>query len=212
MSNVKSLKRAASGTPFVVRRFDLTRLEGLSRAALDLHLDLYAGYVKQLNALQEQLQELPAKSPLEPADRLRRDGLTRRLAFEYNGMILHELFFEQLDGGARERRPRLREDLQVVLDAQYGGFDGWCEDLGQLAETRGVGWVVCGRHSSTGRVGNFWIDEHHLGLPAGMRPLLVLDLWEHAWLPDFSPADRRRYFQVLIDNTDWSVVEARIEG
>lgn len=211
MSAAQQQSATTTLVDYPTRKFAFAAVEGISRAALDLHLDLYAGYVKQLNVLQTQLIGLHLQAKLNDAERLRKDGLVRRLAFEHNGVALHELFFEQLDGEQRAARPASRSDFMTAIDATHGGFDGWLRDIGQLAETRGVGWVVSGWHPGSRRLLNFWIDEHHLGVPVGMVPLVVFDLWEHAYLLDFAPADRKRYLQVLLSNTDWQVIEARCQ-
>jgi Fe-Mn family superoxide dismutase len=194
---------------FAAREFELRRVEGLSRKALDLHLELYGGYVKQVNGLQAQVANLARKPKLSEADLLQKDGLVRRLAFEFNGMVLHEMFFEQLHGLRGTPAPSASSTLMEAMDNSFAGFDGWRNDIEQLAEIRGVGWVVSARHETSNRLTNFWVTEHHLGLPAGMRLIAVFDLWEHAYLLDFAPAARRDYIAVLFDNLDWSVIEAR---
>jgi Fe-Mn family superoxide dismutase len=185
-----------------LRNFDLSRVQGLSKKAIDLHLSLYKGYVENFNKLIEQMpQSAAAASPLEV------DGYARRFAFEYNGVVLHELFFESLAG---QRRP-LSEDgaFAQALGADFGDFEGWKKSVGTLAKTRGVGWVLTVRNRSSQRLHNCWIDLHQLSVPANSDVLFTLDLWEHAFMLDFTPAQRADYTKTILDNIDWSVIEAR---
>jgi len=193
--------------PFAVRSFNLRDVEGLSQAALNLHLDLYHGYVEQVNALLEVL--VPQKSA-RSAPALTHEAAVRRFPFEYNGMVLHELFFEQLSG-AKGEAPGQQGPFGKALTHTFGGFDRWRKDLETLAATRGVGWVMAVREKSGGAVYNTWVEEHQLGTTAGNDVLFVLDLWEHAYLFDFSPKERSEYLQVVFDNVDWTVVEARLQ-
>lgn len=191
---------------FEIRSFNLRDVKGLSQAALNLHLDLYHGYVEQVNALLEVLQpqEAPSQTPA-----LTREAAVRRFPFEYNGMVLHELFFEQLSG-VKGRPPHERGPLGEAVGHAFGGFDGWRKDFEKLAATRGVGWVMTVREKSGGTLYNTWIDEHQWGTTAGTDVIFLLDVWEHAYLLDFSPKQRSDYLQAVFDNVDWSVVESRM--
>lgn len=177
------------------REFNLGSVEGLSRRALELHLGLYRGYVDKVNEL---LADAPSHDP---------DARARRMGFEWNGMVLHELFFETLRGPGREPDPR--GVFAEALDEHFGGFDGWRRDVTALAGLRGIGWVAAVRDPANGSLFNVWFDEHQLGTPAGVQFLFVLDLWEHAWLLDYKPAERDAYVDAVLRNTDWPAVDAR---
>ncbi len=191
---------------FEIRSFNLRDVKGLSQTALNLHLDLYHGYVEQVNTLLEVLQpqESPSRTPA-----LTREAAVRRFPFEYNGMVLHELFFEQLSG-SKGRPPHEQGPLGQAVGHAFGGFDGWREDFEKLAATRGVGWVMTVRERTGGTLYNTWIDEHQWGTTAGTDVVFLLDVWEHAYLLDFSPKQRSDYLQAVFDNVDWSVVESRM--
>jgi len=192
---------------FEIRSFNLRDVKGLSQAALNLHLDLYHGYVEQVNTLLEVLQphESPSRAPA-----LTREAAVRRFPFEYNGMVLHELFFEQLSG-SNGRPPHEQGPLGQAVGHAFGGLDGWRKDFEKLAATRGVGWVMTVREKSGGTLYNTWVDEHQWGTTAGTEVIFLLDVWEHAYLLDFSPKQRGDYLQAVFDNVDWSVVEARMK-
>ena len=184
---------------YQVRPFDLTAVKGLSKKAIDLHLGLYKGYVDNLNKLLEQNSK--GGSPLVT------DGYNRRFAFEYNGVKLHELFFEQLAG--KRRQPLTDSDWVEALKEDFGDFNGWKSKIETLATTRGVGWVLTLRERGTSRLHNFWVDLHHLHMPADSQIVFALDLWEHAFLTDFTPAQKADYVKTVLENVDWAIVEQR---
>lgn len=187
---------------YEVRTFDLSGVQGLSKKAIDLHLGLYKTYVEQLNKLLEQSpQQAAGNAPLEL------DGYNRRFAFEFNGVALHELFFEQLVG--KHRQPRSDGALVEALHEDYGDFTGWRASVEALAKTRGVGWVLTLRERGEERLHNCWVDLHHLHMPANCDVVFALDLWEHAFMLDFTPAQRTDYVKIILDNVDWAVVERR---
>jgi Fe-Mn family superoxide dismutase len=193
--------------PYTVREFDLTAVTGLSPRAIELHLGLYAGYVANLNTLlSEQREAFPepgaAAVPLDLASH------ARRFAFEYNGVVLHELFFDAL-GAPGGNSPDKGGALAEAAERTFGGLTQWKQHAAALAELRGIGWVVCVRERTTNRLYNAWIDLHHLSVPANTDIVLALDLWEHAYMLDFAPAQRSTYFDTLWDSVDWSKVESR---
>src|ERR1700704_1693991 len=112
---------------FEVRSFDLSEVVGLSKYALDTHLLLYEGYVKETNVLLARLNEMAQSEDTSPGQQLQFDGLVRRFAFERNGMVLHELFFDSL-GGSASKPPQTGVFMEAA-DTSYGGFDGWKRDI-----------------------------------------------------------------------------------
>jgi Fe-Mn family superoxide dismutase len=202
---------SSSGGQAIYRpvEYKFAHVEGLSRKALDLHLELYKGYVKQLNAVEGRIADLATKEKLGDAERLQKEALMHRHAFEFNGMLLHELFFEQLDGDPAGAAPMLGSPLAEAIDTSFPGLDAWRNDIFRLAETRGIGWVICVQRADDKRLSNFWVSEHQVGMPATPRPIVVFDLWEHAYLLDFSPSARLNYVATLFRNLDWSVLDRR---
>jgi superoxide dismutase, Fe-Mn family len=197
---------AAEG-PYTAREFDLTAVTGLSPRAIELHLGLYAGYVTNLNKLLAE-QRAAYPEPGEAATPLDLASHARRFAFEYNGVILHELFFEAL-GAPGGSSPDKSGVLADAAARTYGGMTQWMQHAAGLAALRGVGWVVCVRERETNRLYNTWVDLHHLSMPANTDIVLALDLWEHAYLLDFAPSQRATYFDTLWDSIDWAKVENR---
>jgi Fe-Mn family superoxide dismutase len=198
---------AAATGPYTAREFDLTTVTGLSQRAVELHLELYRGYVKAFNALlAEQRAAFPGSG--EAAQPLDLASHARRFAFEYNGIVLHELFFEAL-GAPGASSPDKQGLLAESAERSFGGLEQWMRHAAGLAQLRGVGWIVCLREPGSNRIYNAWVDLHHLMLPANMQVILALDLWEHAYLLDFAPAQRGKYFEMLWSSVNWEQVEAR---
>jgi Fe-Mn family superoxide dismutase len=202
VQKVKSKPGSRHEGDMVAREFDLAAVEGLSRKAIDLHLDLYRGYVEKLNELRNRLANDGNRDVDATA------GRVRQFAFEYNGVVLHELFFEALAGpgaAALDAGGVVAE----AADISFGGVKNWKRDVAELAGTRGIGWVLCVREPQKNQIFNVWVDQHQLGLPARCQILLALDFWEHAYLLDFAPKARDEYFELLWRQLDWSVVERR---
>lgn len=198
---------AAALSPVVPWTFDLSRVQGLSQQGLAAHLELYATYVKEANMLLEQLQGFPRQQPLTPTERLQRDGLVRRMAYEHNGVRLHEAFFEALSGSGPKPSPA--GAFHQAVKNSFGSLSRWQADVAELAMTRGVGWVVTYRCRIEGHLSNVWVDDHTHGLLLQLTPLVVFDLWEHAYLPDFKSNQRAAYIDVLFANLNWQVIEQR---
>jgi superoxide dismutase, Fe-Mn family len=202
-----TLPGAANSGPYEAREFDLTAVTGLSQRAVELHLELYQGYVKAFNTLlAEQGAAFPA--PGEAATPLDLASHARRFAFEYNGIVLHELFFEAL-GAPGAASPDKQGALADAAGRSFGGLEQWMQHAAELAKLRGIGWVVAVREPAANRLYNCWVDLHQLAVPANTEIVLALDLWEHAYLLDFAPSQRESYFEMLWNSVDWGKVEER---
>ncbi len=189
--------------------FDLHGLDGISDAQIAEHLALYAGYVKQVNMLNEELATMighgqaSGKNP-EFAE------LTRRLGFEYNGMILHEHYFSNLRPAA-EPDPPSGSALAAALAESFGSLEQWQAAFHAIGEMRGVGWVILFQDPTTNWLTNHWITLHHEGVPAGFKPLLVMDVWEHAFMRDYKATKRGKYIEAFFRNIDWRMLERQLQ-
>jgi len=178
-------------------------MEGFSQTLLNNHFTLYQGYVTNTNKLLElgsaMLKEGKAGTP-EYAE------LKRRLGFEFNGMRLHEYYFGNLGGkGNLDRSGRLAKKLAE----EFGSYDDWEKDFRGTATMRGIGWAILYLDNATGRLINQWINEHETGHLAGGTPVLVLDVFEHAFMIDYG-LKRGDYIEVFFKNVNWDVVEGRL--
>jgi len=182
----------------------LIGLEGFSETLLKNHFTLYQGYVtntnKVLDALSAMLAEGKAGTP-EYAE------LKRRLGWEFNGMRLHEYYFENLGGkGALAAGGKLGK----ALAAEFGSVEKWEADFRAVGAMRGIGWVVLYQDTAGNRLFNQWVNEHDVGHPAGANPVLVMDVFEHAFMTDYG-LKRADYIAAFFKNIDWKAVEARLK-
>lgn len=186
----------------------LKGLKGLSDQQIEIHLGLYAGYVTNTNKLNEEIAALLQAGKGATPEYAE---LSRRLGFEYNGMILHEYYFGNLsaNGGGQ---PAAGSATRSAIEASFGSWDNWIADFTNVGKFRGVGWSVLFQDPTTGRLSNHWITLHQDGNPAGFKPILVLDVWEHAFLIDYKPAERAKYIDAFFQNVDWNAVEQRISS
>ena len=192
---------------YQAKSFDLGGLTGISDGQLIEHLELYAGYVKQVNALTKELAEIHSEKRATGKDLGLAEG-TRRLAYEYDGMVLHEHYFSNLKPGGAPR-PSDRQACGRALAETYGSVDRWQENFKALGGIRGVGWVILFQDPLTGRLTNYWVSLHQDGIPARCKPLLVMDVWEHAFMRDYRASERLRYVDAFFTNIDWTTVERR---
>jgi len=195
---------AGSGPkPFTAQDFSkLKGMKGFSDQALDMHFALYQGYVKNTNLLWEELEKLAAQNQTgTPAYA----ELKRRFGWEFDGMRLHELYFSNLGG-----KEPLAQDSKLMkkIAENFGSFDKWAADFKATGALRGIGWVVLYEDPQSGRLFNTWINEHDVGHLSGCQPLLIMDVFEHAYLPDYG-LKRAEYIQAFFDNLDWKAVEGR---
>lgn len=187
---------------------DLGELDGISKDQIAEHLALYAGYVKQVNAINEELNVLRSKGRASGRD-LEFAELTRRLGFEYNGMILHEYYFSNLRSGAAGDPAPTSKIAQALLEC-FGSVAGWRTDFHAVGEMRGIGWVMLCEDPMTHRLTNYWVTLHQNGVPASFKPLLVMDVWEHAFMRDYKATDKCRYIDAFLRNIDWAIVNRRL--
>lgn len=191
---------------YQAKEYNLSGLAGISDQTLEMHFKLYQGYVTNTNTLNEQIGELIAGGKAgSPAYA----ELSRRLGFEYNGMVLHEYYFGNMkkDGAVD---PASSSSFHAAAEASFGSYETWKTDFVGIGKMRGVGWAVAYQDPTTSRLSNHWITLHEIGNIAGYRPILVMDVWEHAFLLDYKPAERPKYIEAFFQNIDWDAVNARL--
>ena len=188
---------------------NLKGLQGISDGQLEAHFALYQGYVKNTNLITEQLQALQKEGKAAGTNPAYAE-MTRRLGFEYNGMILHEYYFDNMAPGGTERASSGK--LADAINRSFGDFDAYMTDFKAVATMRGVGWAITFQDPTTKLLSNHWVTLHNDGNPAGYKPILVMDAWEHAFVPDYKPTERGKYVEAYLKNIDWKAVEGRIIG
>ena len=181
----------------------LIGMKGFSDTLLNNHFTLYQGYVtntnKVLDTLATMLKDGKVGTP-EYAE------LKRRLGWEFNGMRLHEYYFENLGGKAPLNKSG---KLGKKLAEEFGSYENWEKDFRGTGTMRGVGWTILYQDNLTGKLINQWINEHDTGHPAGCTPILVLDVFEHAFMIDYG-LKRADYIEAFFNNINWGVAEARL--
>ena len=195
---------------YTARQFNLSKLNGISDETLEMHFKLYEGYVKETNNITERIGEFIADGKVDQEEMPAYSELTRRLGFEYNGMVLHEYYFDNLKSGGGTGDPGKSTEFVNSAESAFGSYDIWKADFVGIGKMRGVGWAICYQNPANGRLSNHWITLHETGNVAGFTPILVMDVWEHAFLLDYKPAERPKYIEAFFSNIDWNTVEGRL--
>ena len=176
----------------------LIGLNGFSDNLLKNHFALYEGYVKNTNTLLELLDTKEIGTP-------EHSELQRRFGWEWNGMRLHERYFENMTQGGKAITDG---GLKEKLVATYGSIENWKKNFVGVGSMRGIGWVVLAHDQERGDVFNIWVNEHDGGHLVGTVPLLVMDVFEHAFVLDYG-LKRVEYIEQFFQSIDWNVVEKR---
>jgi Fe-Mn family superoxide dismutase len=196
---------------YKARQFDLSGLKGISDQTLEMHFKLYEGYVKETNNLTDRISEFISDGKVDQEEMPAYSELTRRLGFEYNGMVLHEYYFDNLQKGGGTGDPASASQFKKAVESTFGSYDIWKADFVGIGKMRGVGWAICYQNPANGRISNHWITLHETGNVAGFDPILVMDVWEHAFLLDYKPAERPKYIEAFFSNIAWGAVEERLK-
>jgi Fe-Mn family superoxide dismutase len=181
----------------------LLGMPGFSDTLLKNHFALYQGYVNNTNKVMELLAGM-VKGDQEGTPGFAE--LKRRLGWEFNGMRLHELYFSNLGGdGDLSKAPNLQKKKQE----QFSSVEVAAKDFKATAAMRGIGWAIMYQDIESGLLFNQWINEHDVGHPAGCNPILVLDVFEHAYMIDYG-LKKADYMEAFFKNINWDVVEKRL--
>ena len=197
----------ASAFHYEVRNFDhLLGVPGFSDKLLTDHFKLYEAYVKNVNQLNDFF------ASIKNAGEYKSSGLAesrRRFGWEFNGMRLHEYYFENMkkEAAAIDRQGELWEKISD----DFGSYEKWREEFTSLGAMRGIGWVLLMYDYPSDRLFNVWVNEHDTGILAGAASLLVMDVFEHAFLTDYG-LDRGAYIAAFMKAIDWAEVENRFGG
>lgn len=195
---LSSKPASTSPSTYVAKDYKhLLGMPGFNDHLLNMHFKLYQGYVTNSNLLLALLSNMT--NPVEFG------ALKRRLGWEFNGMLLHELYFENLGG---KTALSTEDPLYKGLTKEFGTFDAWKKDFIATGMMRGIGWAVLYRDAASKKLLNVWINEHDLGHLAGGTPILIMDVFEHAYMPQYD-LDRNKYIDAFFQNIDWNVASKR---
>jgi len=187
---------------YEAKNFDhLLGLAGFSEALLKDHFALYQGYVTNVNKLGDKAGTIEIGSP-EYAE------LKRRFGWEWNGMKLHELYFGNI---AKDAAPLSQESaLAKKISERFGSFENFEKDFRATAAMRGIGWVILYYDKTEGRMFTVWVNEHDVGHLSGLTPILVMDVFEHAYIRDYG-IKRADYINAFWNAIDWNAAEKRFD-
>ena len=173
--------------------------EGFSDVLLRNHFTLYEGYVSNTNKVSDLLKSTEINTPAY-------NELKRRFGWEWDGMRLHELYFGNMIKGGSTLDSK--NPLAKKMEGEFGSIENWEKDFKATGVMRGIGWVILAQDTETGKLFNVWINEHDGGHLAGAKPLLVMDVFEHAFALDYG-IKRADYITSFWNAINWSVVENR---
>ena len=182
----------------------LIGMEGFSETLLKNHFSLYQGYVTNTNKLMDILMKMSKEGNTSAPEYAE---LKRRFGWEWNGIRLHEYYFENLGGKAAldESGP-----LAKKLAEQFNSYEAWEKDFRATGAMRGIGWVVLYLDKATGYMWNAWINEHDTGHMAGCWPVLIMDVFEHAFMLDYG-TKKADYINAFFKNVNWKAAESRLK-
>lgn len=184
---------------YEAKTFDIPELEGISKETINSHLGLYAGYVKHVNIIREEMASV--NNPYAASE------MQRRLGFEFGGMKNHEYYFTQFEGGYQELPDG---KLKTMIEKQFDSQVAFIDRIKAIAGTRGVGWAMCYIDRPENMLVLTWVDEQHLGQLADVDVVLALDMWEHSYMRDYLPSEKGGYIDAFFKNLNWEVVSARV--
>jgi len=192
---------------YEAKNFDhILGIKGLSDTLLKNHFTLYAGYVTNFNKLNDILVAMEKEGKFGTPEYAE---LNRRLGWEWNGMRLHELYFGNMTKEAANKTTTKDSAFEKALVKSFGSYEMWDKDFRAMAAMRGIGWIVLYHDTQSGNLFNVWVNEHDVGHLAGAVPLLVMDVFEHAYITDYG-IKRADYINVFMESIDWKEVERRM--
>jgi len=182
----------------------LIGMAGFSETLLKNHFTLYQGYVNNTNKLLDILAAMLKEGKVGTPEYAE---LKRRLGWEFDGMRLHEYYFENLGGKTALNKAG---KLGQRLAQEFGSYENWEKDFKGVGTMRGIGWVVLYLDSQSDKLINQWINEHDVGHLAGCTPVLIMDVFEHAFMLDYG-LKRADYIESFFKNINWEAAESRIK-
>ncbi len=182
----------------------LLGMEGFSDTLLNTHFTLYKGYVTNTNKVMEILAAMLKEGKVGTPEYAE---LHRRFGWEFNGMRLHEYYFDNLGG---KKALDAAGKLAKKLAEDFGSSETWLQDFKGTAAMRGIGWAILYQDNVSGKLFNQWINEHDVGHPAGCLPILILDVFEHAYMTDYG-IKRADYIEAAMKNINWAAAEGRLK-
>ena len=174
----------------------LGKVKGIDDKLMQIHFKLYEGFVAATNGA---LQFFNSKNA---SNMIQYSGVQREFSYFYNAMRLHELYFGVMCG---EYMDKMDPKLVTDINKYFGSFDAWKKNFIYTGTIPGDGFAVLCRDRNSGILFNTWINDFNIGQIIGVDYLLVMDMWEHAYITEFG-IDLEKYAQTFLNNVNWSVV------
>ncbi len=196
---------AGSGEAIVARDFSALvtkNMPGLSSNQIEQHLKLYKGYVGKANEIESKLKDVDIASANATYSPLRE--LLVEQSFALNGVVYHEFYFGNLGGAGGEPQA----DMRAAVEEHWGSVGKFMDYLKAAGKCM-RGWVIIGWNTRDGHLHCYGLDMHNMWVPANVIPVLVLDVYEHAYMIDYG-IDRAKYLDAFVNNLDWGVVGKRL--
>lgn len=189
------------------KKFDIPPIEGISEKQIEEHLKLYQGYVKHTKTIIDQIEAWAQEN--KPENDYLSKELWRRFGFEFDGMRSHEYYFGALEGGVQAFDPE--SALGKLIIEEFGSYNGFVKALMNVATTRGSGWALVTYDHVADTLFITWADEHHLGHLSSLPFVMAVDCWEHAYMVDYLPGERKKYLESYLNAVNWDVVNKWFE-
>src|SRR5215831_12890141 len=155
---------------YKARQFNLSGLKGISDQTLEMHFKLYEGYVKETNNLTERIHSFIEDGKVDQEEMPAYSEFTRRLGYEYNGMVLHEYYFANMKKNGSVDASRSSK-FRSTSEQSFGSYETWKADFVGVGGMRGVGWAICYQNPANGLLSNHWISLHEEGNVSGFIPI-----------------------------------------
>ncbi|MCT4686179.1 superoxide dismutase [Vallitalea sp.] len=185
--------------------FNFNTVDGITKKQLEEHYDLYVGYINKFGEINDLLKQKDSyENPNSTYSTLR--SLKKGESYSLNGIILHQLYFGNITG----RKSKIHGKILDMINRDFGSYDNFVEMFTNTGLSM-RGWVVLIQGEYNGKLRIIGQDSHDDGTVYNGKPILVLDVYEHAYMIDFG-IDRKEYIKVFFENINWDVVNKRLEG
>jgi len=179
----------------------LGKVKGIDDNLMKIHFKLYEGLVGATNGALNEIHNSAIKGV---KNMVQYSAIQKELALFFNGMRLHEMYFGVMCG---ENMDKMNPNLSKAINECFGSFATWKKNFIETGTIPGVGFVALCRDRETNKVFNVWINEFNIGELINVDILLVMDMWEHAYIAEFG-LDINKYAETFLSNVNWSVVSA----
>jgi len=177
----------------------LGKVKGIDDNLMKIHFKLYEGLVGATNGALYEIHQNVTKGV---KNMVQYSAVQKELSLFFNGMRLHEMYFGVMCG---ENMEKMDEELLKAINDSFGSFQKWKSNFMETGDIPGVGFVALCRDKETNKLFNIWINEFNIGEMVNVDLLLVMDMWEHAYIAEFG-LDTKKYQEVFLSNVNWSVV------